>query len=106
MNNDYDKLSRDEVIGKAQELGLEADLIVSLCQHYYDLGWKHKGLWVREEFDSTFEDVVLWGVHGIGGTFYGTKELAERAARVAFPEEDPHKRYARIFYRVTFKERT
>ena len=44
------------------------------------------------------DSVELWGFTG-GDQLYPTKMLAERAARIAFPDEDPYKRYARIFYR-------
>ena len=46
--------------------------------------------------------VVLWSVTGL---FYWwpTKIAAEMAARERFPDEDPHSRYARIFYSTFYR---
>ena len=40
----------------------------------------------------------LWSVTGLPNVLFPTKEAAEVAARRAFPNEDPHRRYARISY--------
>ena len=50
------------------------------------------------------KEVELWYVRGIIGTYYETKLLAERAAWVAFPDEDAHSRYARVFYKRCYVE--
>lgn len=42
----------------------------------------------------------LWVVSGMPGQAFPIKEDAERAARNEFPNENPNKRYARI-YEVT-----
>ena len=46
------------------------------------------------------KQVTLWRVSGIAGTWYPSKVVAEKAARNCFPDEDEHKRYARVSYRV------
>lgn len=44
---------------------------------------------------------VVWWVAGeeLQGLLFTTKEAAEKAARLTYPDEDPDKRYARIFYK-------
>lgn len=56
-------------------------------------------------FSST-GTVKLWGVQGRGGCFYPTKVAAEIAAREAFPNEDPFKRYARLYSKTFHQEGT
>jgi hypothetical protein len=51
-----------------------------------------------------FKAVEMWYVRGIIGTYYETKLMAERAAWVAFPDEDSQTRYARVYYKTFFKE--
>jgi hypothetical protein len=34
---------------------------------------------------------------------FDTKEAAEQWARILFPNEDPQKRYTRIFYRTVYQ---
>lgn len=48
--------------------------------------------------------VQLWHVQGIIGTYYETKQLAEKAAWVAFPEEIASARYARLYVKTFYKE--
>lgn len=43
------------------------------------------------------DEVDLWGVRGIPGALYPTKAVAEVAARLAFPEQRPEQRYARLY---------
>jgi hypothetical protein len=52
---------------------------------------------VMETRHRTF--VELWYVFGASG-MYPTKIVAEEAARLRFPHEDPDARYARIGYRT------
>ena len=59
----------------------------------------HKGV----EMEG-FKAVEMWYVRGIIGTYYETKLMAERAAWVAFPDEDSQTRYARVYYKTFFKE--
>ena len=50
-------------------------------------------------------EVELWAFVGDEKhTYYAIKEDAERAARQRFPEEDPDRRYGRIFYRTFVQE--
>ena len=42
--------------------------------------------------------VEIWYVRGLDGDWFATKMDAERTAGVAFPDEHPDKRYARVFY--------
>jgi hypothetical protein len=48
--------------------------------------------------------VQLWHVQGIIGTYYETKQLAEKAAWVAFPEEIASARYARLYVKTFYHE--
>lgn len=43
------------------------------------------------------DEVDLWGVQGVPGALYPTKAVAEVAARLAFPEQRPEQRYARLY---------
>jgi hypothetical protein len=42
--------------------------------------------------------VELWYVRGIEGHYFPTKPVAERVARLSFPNETEDRRYARIFF--------
>ncbi len=46
----------------------------------------------------------MWYVFGIKDTYYATKMTAEAAARQAFPDEDPDKRYSRVYYKTMYYE--
>lgn len=46
------------------------------------------------------QEVILWYVKGIPGVYYPTKIVAEASARISFPNEDPDRRYSRIFYQT------
>ena len=46
------------------------------------------------------EGMSLWYYTGCGNDWYPNKLCAEMAARAQFPDEDPNKRYARIFYKT------
>ena len=49
-------------------------------------------------------EVYLWYVLGIARTWYDRKIEAEKAARLAFPDEDADKRYARVGCRPFYEE--
>ena len=46
----------------------------------------------------------LWRVRGVPNKWYPNKEMAERAARQAFPSENADRRYARVSYAVFVRE--
>ena len=50
------------------------------------------------------KEVEMWYVLGIKDTYYATKMAAEVAARQAFPDEDPDKRYGRVYYKTMYYE--
>lgn len=50
------------------------------------------------------KEVYLWYVLGIALTWYDSKIEAEKAARLAFPDEDADTRYARVGYRPFYVE--
>ena len=50
------------------------------------------------------KEVQLWCVMGIPQTLYDNKLRAERAARLAFPDEDADKRYARVSFKTFYEE--
>lgn len=54
-------------------------------------------LQVNEAVIPDKDEVDLWGVRGIPGALYPTKAVAEVAARLAFPEQRPEQRYARLY---------
>jgi len=49
-------------------------------------------------------EVQLWYVLGISQTMYDNKLRAERAARLAFPDEDADKRYSRVHFKTFYEE--
>lgn len=49
-------------------------------------------------------EVQFWYVKGVPQTMYDNKLRAERAARLAFPDEDADKRYARVFFKTFYEE--
>jgi hypothetical protein len=51
-----------------------------------------------------FKEVQFWYVKGVPQTLYDNKLRAERAARLAFPDEDADKRYARVFFKTFYEE--
>lgn len=53
---------------------------------------------------DNFEEIELWYVKGIGGTYYVNKEQAERACRAVMHDETPEQQYARIFFRRFYRE--
>jgi hypothetical protein len=55
---------------------------------------------------DTLPHVLIWYVQGIDTWVFPTKIVAEHAARISFPNEDPHTRYGRIFYRKFYQEQT
>ena len=50
------------------------------------------------------DSVVLWYYTGNDKSYYPTKDIAEAACRIQFPNEDAGARYARIFYHTFTKE--
>jgi len=48
--------------------------------------------------------VQLWYVKGVPQTLYDNKLRAERAARLAFPDETVSERYSRIYYKTFMEE--
>lgn len=53
---------------------------------------------MNEELDL-IEVGQVWYVQGDPGQLYATKEDAEIAARIIYPDETASQRYSRIFYR-------
>lgn len=51
-----------------------------------------------------FKEVQFWYVKGVPQTLYDNKLRAERAARLAFPDEDADKRYSRVFFKTFYEE--
>lgn len=49
-------------------------------------------------------EVVLWYYTGNDKRYYPTKDIAEAACRIQFPNEDEGARYARIFYHTFTRE--
>jgi len=49
-------------------------------------------------------EVKFWYVGGIPQVWYGSKIEAEKAARLAFPDEDADKRYSRVFFKTFYEE--
>jgi len=49
-------------------------------------------------------EVQLWYVLGISQIMYDNKLRAERAARLAFPDEDADKRYSRVHFKTFYEE--
>ena len=49
------------------------------------------------------KEVQLWCVMGIPQTLYDNKLRAERAARLAFPDEDADKRYSRVSFKTFYE---
>jgi hypothetical protein len=49
-------------------------------------------------------EVQFWYVKGVPQTLYDNKLRAERAARLAFPDEDADKRYSRVFFKTFYEE--
>jgi len=47
--------------------------------------------------------VQFWYVKGIPQTMYDNKLRAERAARLAFPDEDADTRYSRVGYKIFYE---
>lgn len=50
------------------------------------------------------KEVRLWCVLGISQIKYDNKLRAERAARLAFPDEDADKRYSRVHFKTFYEE--
>ena len=50
------------------------------------------------------KEVQLWYVLGISQIKYDNKLRAERAARLAFPDEDADKRYSRVHFKTFYEE--
>ena len=62
--------------------------------------------WFNAGYSTCMEDqkeVQLWCVMGIPQTLYDNKLRAERAARLAFPDEDADKRYARVSFKTFYE---
>jgi len=62
---------------------------------------------VQETGETVMEavrEVQLWCVMGVPQTLYGNKLRAERAARLAFPDEDADKRYSRVSFKTFYEE--
>jgi len=63
--------------------------------------------WYNAGYQTCLEntkEVQFWYVKGVPQTLYDNKLRAERAARLAFPDEDADKRYSRVFFKTFYEE--